>query len=290
MELSADGISLNKVIRLEINTAEDSKLDCLESLVAYVHRISDTYPSPFTLFVSGGIDSQAMLYVWKLSGVPFNAVHIRYDGFNDHDIDECKQFCEREQIELAYLDFDIVDFLENRLDYYATAYQCASPQLCTHMAFSELVKEGTKIFSGNIPYPGKLAIDNTIFGLQRYATISKSSIIPFFLMSDASVAKASVLRLKANDDKLDPFTSATYLFKCDWYKVLGIPVIPQSNKLTGFERLKDYYDAFGDRVTPKMKLAHSSLPSKRVFDQLFRNKYLIKFKNHYTPIFLINQK
>jgi len=290
MELTADGISLNKVIHLEIDVANDSKLDCLESLVAYVHRISDTYPSPFTLFVSGGIDSQTMLYVWKLSGVPFNAVHVRYNGFNDHDIEECKLFCDRERIELSYLDFDILDFLENHLDHYATIYQCASPQLCTHMRFSELVSGGTKVFSGNIPYPGRLSIDNTIFGLQRYATITNSSIIPFFLMSDSAVAKSSVIQMNRNDEGLSSLHHDPYLFKCARYEMLGIPIIPQSNKLTGFERLKDYYDAFGDRVTVKMKLAHSSLPSKRVFDQLFRNKYLIKFKNHYTPVFLINEK
>jgi len=290
MELSKDQINLNKTIYLTIDTAKDSKLDCLESLVAYVHRIAITYPPPFTLFVSGGIDSQTMLYVWKRSGVPFNAVHVRYNGFNDHDIDECKQFCEREQIELSYLDFDILDFLENHLNHYATTYRCASPQLCTHMKFSELVKDGTKIFSGNLPYPGRLAIDNTIYGLQRYATLTKSSIIPFFLMSDETVAKASILQMSRNEEYIRKFDTDPYSFKCARYRTLGIPIIPQSNKLTGFERLKDYYDAYSDRVTVKMRLAQSSLPSKRVFDQLFRNKYLIAFKNHYAPVLLTTEK
>lgn len=285
--LSHDERNVNRIINVSIDHATDTNLDCLDELVNYARQIAATMPAPYTLFVSGGIDSQAMAYVWKLSGVKFEAVHVNYEGFNMHDRDEIVHFCETQDIPLRIVDFDLIHFLENDLDKYATKYECASPQLCTHMAFSELVPNGTKVFSGNLAMEN-LALDNTIFGLYRYAMLSGHSIIPFFLMQNEKAVKATLVKNLWMRKNSDP-TITGYDYKCEQYRVLGIPIIPQSQKKTGFEMVKCYYDNYPERVTVRMKLHHNSCRSKRVFDQLFRNKYLVRFKNHYTPVLVMDE-
>lgn len=282
MYLSDDNLNLNKTINFTIDVT--STKTCMDYLVDYVLDIVSSYPPPYNLFVSGGVDSQAMLYVWKKAGVEFNAIHVNYDGLNDYDFRECKFFCESHDIQVTTLKFDLLNFLENDLDSYARKYQCASPQICTHMAFSELV-EGTKIFSGNLPSEHYLGVDNTIFGLQRYANLSGYSVIPFFLMQSEMVINSSFI-LSALPF---PRNLSTYQSKCARYAFIGIPIVPQVDKLTGFEKVKEYYDQFSDRVTSKMKMKHSRFPSKRVFDQLFRNKYLLEFDNHYTPVLFLTK-
>jgi len=282
MWLTSDGLNVSQILSLSLGDAKPE--DCLHELIQYVHHIADTMPSPYTLFVSGGIDSQATLHVWKQSGVPFRAVNVNYDGFNVHDRKEILEFCESHSIPLDIISFDVIDFLENRLEAYAIKYQCASPQICTHMAFSEMVHEGTKIFSGNLA-ARTLSIDNTVFGLYRYAQLSGNSMIPFFLMGSEVASKAAI----ALADTVTDDSGVNYNFKCEQYRKLGVPIIKQEEKLTGFEKVKIYYDRFPERVTSWMKVAFSSAKSKRVFDQLFRNPYLARFKNHYDVTIIVNQ-
>lgn len=278
--LSNDNLNINPLIELE-------RIDgnFIEAMCSYIRYIVSEYPSPYTLFVSGGVDSQVMLYLWFKSGAPFQAINISYNGFNTHDYMEMAEFAAQFNIPIEQRPFDILNFLENHLDDYAFKYKCSSPQLCTHMAFSEMVDRGTRIFSGNVPIPNHPSMNNTIFGLQRYAVMNGIDMIPFFLMSDhlsASIAatRASMIVNPPKD---------LYDFKCELYRVLGIPVIAQERKLTGFERLKVHYDQFPERVTPEMKIRHSGLAWNQVFDHLFRNKYMILLNNNYKAKFVVKK-
>lgn len=280
--LSKDNLNVDTKITLEQAHKDDNFMD---AICDYIHDIVKVMPAPYTLFVSGGVDSQAMLYAWKKSGVPFRAIHVSYQGFNAHDYMEMAIFAERHSIKIEQMSFDILDFLENRLDDYALTYKCSSPQICTHMAFTEMIKEGTKILSGNVPIPNQPSMNNTIFGLQRYATLSKANMVPFFLLSDKR--SASIAANLAGE--LDPSITDLYEFKCLLYRELGIPVIPQESKLTGFEKLKEHYDGFPERVTSDMKRRHSSFMWTQVFDHLFRNKYMLILNNNYKTKFVVQK-
>jgi hypothetical protein len=281
MHISDNQLNLNHAIILHI-TPDAQNLNCLDLLVAYVHKIVATNPAPYTLFVSGGVDSQAMVYAWHISGVEFSVCHVDYMGFNFHDVKEIYEFCARIKVEITTITFNLLRFLENDLSSYAMRYQCASPQICTHMAFSELV-DGTPVFSGNLPTFDVLSMDNTIFGLQRYATISGRPFVPFFLLGDELASLASIA-----NSKIPSQITSSYAVKCQHYENLGFPIIRQTEKMTGFEHVKSYYDVFPSRVTVHDKIKYSHLPSKRVFDQIFRNKYLVELQNHFTPYYKVN--
>ena len=234
-----------------------------------IKKITESYPPPYTLMVSGGVDSQSMLWCWLWSGVAFNAVSFRYlnadkTGYlNDHDLVELKQFSEIHNIDVTYKDFDVINFLENDLQRVAETYQCTSPQICTHMKMSEDIKDGTILFSGN--FGAQSMYNYTVLGLKRYADICGRSIIPFFFLHDRELAGS-----------MPGFDSIIfdYSFKVKSLEEAGIPVIRQADKQTGFEKIKDYYDSQSDRVSSREKIKYSNInmPSKRVFDILFRYK------------------
>lgn len=264
----------NLKLHLDISKIKYSNNQLLEISKKTIARIKTLYPPPYYLMVSGGIDSQALLWCWLNSGEHFTPVSVRYTGateykeiLNQHDLDELITFEETNNIKISYINFDIINFLENDLESYAMNYQCTSPQLCTHMRISELVSEGTVIFSGN--FMRDVFYTYTILGIKRYVDITKRNVIPFFFLYDEDIAG-----VRTTIDY-----GRSYKGKIDFYKDLGVPIIPQSNKLTGFEVLKDYYDTRTDLVvTAKERLKYARKDSKRKFDILFRYRLSDKIK------------
>ena len=84
----------------------------------------------------------------------------------------------------------IFDFLENNLYSYARKYFCTSPHMCTYMAMSEQLNDGTLLFSGEYTEKDVVHLNYTILGLHRYALQSKRNIIPYFLLHTPELAGA----------------------------------------------------------------------------------------------------
>jgi hypothetical protein len=243
-----------------------AKISPIIAAVDAVNDIVANYPGPYTLMCSGGVDSQSMIWCWILSGIPFNIVSIRYisnsECFNDYDLDELRQFAEVNNLEVTYIDFDVINFLENDLQDISKNYDCDSPQFCTHIKMSECVQDGTIMFSGNYIH-GQFGLSYTMLGLHRYAIASRTTsrnIIPAFFLHNPSLA----FSFTYNNNYC-----SSYIPK-DIFLAAGFPIIPPPEKYNGFEKIKEYYDQYNDRVTSRTRLLYSSQPSRRVFDLLFR--------------------
>jgi len=265
-------VNLSKMISSEKSVLEVSS-ECIK-------KITEEYPEPYYLFASGGVDSQSMIWCWMNSGKPFTVVSFRYihDNvvYNEHDLEQLEQFSLKYNIPVQYKDFDPIEFVETDLYSYASKYQCTSPQICTHMKMSEEITDGTIIFSGN--FSAHSNYDYTIFGIKRYADISGRSIIPFFFLHDAELAGV-INRINSQEAYSETYDS--YLRKIANLRKAEIPVIPQADKYTGFEKIKEYYDKQKDRVTAHERIKFSNMPSKRIFDILFRYRLTdtIKYKD-----------
>lgn len=253
----------------------------LEVSTECIKKITEEYPEPYYLFASGGVDSQSMIWCWLNSGKPFTVVSFKYvhDNvvYNQHDLEQLEQFSLKYNIPVQFKEFDTMNFFENELYSYATKYQCTSPQICTHMRISEEIKDGTIIFSGN--FSGHTTYDYTIFGIKRYADISGRSIIPFFFLHDAELA--GVINKVNAQEAYSEMLDSSYARKVSNLKKAKIPVIPQAQKFTGFEKIKEYYDKQKERVTAQERIKFSNMPSKRIFDILFRYRLTdtIKYKD-----------
>ncbi len=267
---------------------ESTNIDFELAVKHYIDRIVETYPAPYTIFATGGVDSQATILAWMKSGHEFNVVSVRYENnFNEHDLTTLKEFQERYNIKVEYLDFNLTDFLENRLEEYVIKYKCASPQIGTHMAISELVPDGTVIFSGTAPCIHRMEFTADLLSLYTYKDLARPTMIPFFLMEDKDVAGAFLQESIAMEKfyKGNPKYISHYDIKCELYKNVGFDVIPQEKKFNGFEKVKEYYETRQELVNRWDRLKWSTMPGQWVFDYAFRYKwYPIVGKPKYLDI------
>ena len=270
----------------------DEKLSPLEAANRTVDYITKNYPAPYTLYLSGGVDSQAMLYAWHKSGVPFETFSGVYnDSLNEHDLCTLREFSEKHGITINYHDFDVVSFLENEHDYYANEYYCGSPQVTSFMKMADLTETGTVIFAGQFimkeKMHGRLGIpDRNNWSLYHYGIKSNKNIVPYFFLETRELAYAFDVMLP----EIQEFhTSGSYGEKVKGFQYYGFPVIGQVDKLSGyeevktkingFEKLKILYDTNPPRQpTIQEKISRiTSQASNRNFDLLYRNKYEAKF-------------
>jgi hypothetical protein len=260
------------------------KLSAIEAALYTINQIVENYPAPYTLMCSGGHDSQAMMWAWHTSGIPFRVVSVKYISngiwFNKHDLVVLEEFTKQYNINVTYLEFDIINFLEHELIAISQLSDCSSPHLCTYMKMVDNITAGTIIFSGDVimkatipSYGARLqnhaisSLSYVLTGIHRYAeeaNTEKRKIISTFLMHTPELMHAAAIPLKmhVNDGRFDT--------KIQNYINNNFPIIKQLNKYTGFEKIKEYYDAFPNRVPPRERIKYANCPSKRVFDLLFR--------------------
>jgi len=244
----------------------------IDAAVAAIHEIAKSYPPPYTLMCSGGVDSQSMCYAWIKSKVPFNVVSIRYISngifFNEHDLKSLNEFSKLHNIPVEYKDFDLINFLENDFPTVVKDNDCDSPHICTYIKISEMIDCGTILYSGNIIFVGTTNINYTLLGLHRYDMLNGNSnrrIIPFFFIHDPVLAFSFHDAFSKDSDHLNsPFGI---------YTKGGFSIVKPPEKYTGFEKIKDYYDQFFNRVPGKVRLKFKNKASPRTFDNLFRHPY-----------------
>lgn len=256
--------------------------------VETVHKITKTHPGPYYLLVSGGIDSQCMLWAWKQSGVPFKAVSMRYmsrdilEPLNMHDIGNLAEISKQFDVKVEFKDFYMLDFLEDRaeLEEYAIKYSSNSPQILAYIKMTELIEGGTVLFSGNFG-DGIMSYDTGVFGLHWFSKVR--SVIPFFLSHDAEIAGSIGTikydpkeKLKVPAEYEGNLTETQRFIKNyragKYLRELGYPLVVPKAKFSGFEKVKDVYDTRPGLVTAIDRIKYSSMPSRRIFDLHFRYK------------------
>jgi len=204
------------------------------------------------LCLSGGIDSQAMINIWKEQKYPFTVVTFDFgNNFNQSELSDALVFADFLKIPVQVIKLDIMRFLVRDLIEFSKKYQMASPQFCVHAYFLETIRSlgyTGAVFGGN----GFTVVDNEIkfyltraqlLDLENYSQISKFSVIPSFLSFDQDLCLD--LLVATPNISSDPSTihKERYQSKIESYKALGLKIIPQDNKKTGFEQLKDYYNS-----------------------------------------------
>lgn len=243
-----------------------SSSEILDAGIAAIEKITKEYPEPYTLMLSGGVDSQTMFYIWLQSGKKFKTRTFLYNQvYNFHDISTLVSVSNKFRYKFEFENIDVFNFFQNELQTYALDYHCTSPQICLYMKMSTKINEGTVIFSGNLIDKSNAGLNYSILGMHRYSEsnnkISNKKIIPFFLLSTPELAFSA---FKNFDPKVDNY----YLDKIRVLRESKIPIIPQSTKFSGFEEIKNYYDTFYP-IPTKMKLRYFNYinnKSTRSFD------------------------
>lgn len=260
---------------IDVNNIIFSENKELEHGLNAINYIVNNYPSPFYLMVSGGIDSQVMALMWKISKVPHKLISFRYDiDYNKHDIENFTNLANKNNLEVEHIDLTLFNFFENELLDLAKKTNCDSPHICTFMKFREKIMDGTLIYSGSPFHFDGIELNYTILGLERYKQLYNHNMVCYFFNMTPELAGSFNIRftkLLYSKKPKNPGLLVKSLFyetKAETYKQAGFDVFPQTVKYTGFEKYKDYYDVKG--VNPILRAKHAKSPSKRVFDILFR--------------------
>jgi hypothetical protein len=273
--------NIDKIYNFNFSKKNNQTPHALKAAIDTVIHISKNYPAPYTLFLSGGVDSQAMLWAFHLSKIPFQTLSAVYNyNLNDHDLVTIKQFADLHGIFLNFTNFDLFHFLETEFVQYSDRYLCGSPQICAFMKLADELKEGTVIMSGNFISNNYVTLPPNVMGLWHYQRLSGRSVIPFFFLETEDLAWAfndySILINSKNSVGLN------YENRVNTYQHFNFPVISQGKKYNGFERVKEWFDTNYTKPIPIenriSKIAGQG--SNRVFDLLYRNKFEVKFSQY----------
>jgi hypothetical protein len=259
-DLLPESPSLPFILDLRAAAPHPSETDPVKLAVLAAQRIYETSPEPLSLMVSGGIDSQAMAYAFKKSGVPFRAFFVRYEGgFNDHDF-LTSDFYREHDIPVEEISLDIVAFHRGGLIEWAHRYRNNSPHFVCHQWIASHLP-GRIVSSGVIMRSTEEPISYSSYGLQRYSEISGQPVIGYFLFSDPHFVYETHKPRCVELGNL-------YVRKVQHYHACGFPVKPQVTKTHGFEKLKEYFDA--EPVSVATRVRYKSKPSPRPYDLIFR--------------------
>jgi len=265
-ELSLNMQNPADILHIDFTNFDSPKtiLSPSEAAIDAVYKIVENYPAPYTLMCSGGVDSQTMILSWLAAGVPFEIMSVRYISdnifFNEHDLVALSGMAKLHGLTINYQDLDLISFLENELSEINKLTEVGSPQIATHIKFSDFVPDGTILYSGNLLQYQGTQVGHYGFGLHRHAInieTETKKIIPSFLLHTPDLAYSFL----NNPEIIDP---NIFPIQC-----------PPVQKFNGFEKIKEYYDKYFKRVTPFHKLKGAGYPSTRVFDLLFRYPYYI---------------
>lgn len=291
----------NKEYFFDYTATKNIDISPITAALKCIDEITKKCPPPYKLYLSGGVDSQAMLYAWHLSGVPYLTYSAVYNhNLNDHDLVTLRRFSEFHNIKINFVNFNLFEFLEKEHDYYARTYYSGSPQFTSFIKMVESQNEGTAIMSGNFLMP--LVSDSNLkrrlgfapsrnsLAMFHYARFKKKNFIPWFFLETEELAHS----FKSNEYTESFFSQIKeisghnitnlekYRIKVAYYQSHGFPVLPQLVKYNGFEKVKEWYDVnYEYKITAKDRVVRTGdQNSYRTFDLLYRNKYEVMLNSH----------
>lgn len=284
-----DIISLNPSIRLEdINAADilpvsQISKEVTELASAHLGR------NP-ALCLSGGIDSQAAYQLWDKE-FPIEVVIFEFENnLNFNEVLDAVRFAEKNSIDYKIVKLNVRHFLNSELDHYAQKYKLSSPQFAIHCKFLSLLKEQGytgAVFGGNGMV---IEQDRVYFSLSKAQLVDLNNfetesfkVIPNFLSFDKLLCLKLALNtpIMYHSDDTAILFSRRYENKIKTYTNLNLAIIPQSNKKTGFEQLKKYYeiasatpDAFDIKFRVPLYRQHPDLKTVTNVDTIIKDSIL----------------
>jgi len=281
------------VVTLDKSFFENLKFD-EENLKKYrteaAIRCDETLGDNPALLLSGGVDSQAMVLCWHEAGLKFDVIiGVFKDDLNKQDSDHAKLFCETYNIPFKELKIDIVALLHRENYDIAERYRSYSPHFNVHYKIVEILAEQGytgACFGGMTPFKRNGSYGQNFMGAPfHFLKIQDKLPIPMqgsFLSFSPELTWSIGLMCKdvvheggrdilytPSQEELDILNGLRYKEKTESYRRTGLKVIPQEQKFTGFELVKERYaKKYNDGWT---------------FENLFRHKLVMRFKTDESP-------
>jgi len=245
-ELFEDGLHVHAFITMDdIDRIQSTSLDLISKNAT---KIASTYlgNNP-ALCLSGGIDSQAMIGLWD-KDVQYTAVIFQFENnLNEEEVEDAVNFAQSRDIPFKVIKSNVLRFLTHDLIDFGKTHNMSSPQFATYAHYICKLKDlgytGAAL-GGNsfVIYNNWVLFASSKAQLTDIENFSLKSKIPciqsflgFYKELCIKVAlSCGTIRENTSDDR--------YVNKIDNYLRLGLDIVPQLTKRTGFEQLKKYYN------------------------------------------------
>jgi hypothetical protein len=244
-------------------------LQPIDYAIRDANYILDVYPKPISIFLSGGIDSQAMVDAFVRTGRvdEFDVVIFEFEKeFNDYDVQWAKDFCKNFKIKFRIERFDVVEFHEKEILDWGVRYKNNSPHILTQIKMISLLS-GTTVLGGNALAKDDVGMlvgfgNYSLFGTKRFSEIEQRNVVGMFLMFSPELVYSFT----------DIPGELNHIEKARKYISGGFRILVPPEKYHGFELLKDYYNQFPNRIYPNIARYYADkYKSNRIYDHLFRH-------------------
>ncbi len=236
-----------------------------------VNRLLPMLGDKPALCFSGGVDSQATWQCFYEAGIDIDVyVLVFKNDLNAQDVSNAISFADYKKFKINFIEIDILNFLSRENADYGKRYRSLSPHFNTHYKLCDILRSkgytgfvcggGTPILTANtsawasnfnqnflnyINYSETSGIlcQGNFLGFDPYLTWAISLLTPTFVNENYN-------RNAVYKTEHDLFEYQRYLDKVKGYRASGFDIIPQSQKFTGFELVKNkLQEMYGDGWT-----------------------------------------
>jgi hypothetical protein len=142
----------DSIFTLNFNSSPVSNITYKEALYRNASIMRDTFNEPFDVCLSGGIDSEVVVRVFKDLGIKHNTFIFKFE--NNHniiDVENAIRLCNNLNISYNVIDFELEKFFANEAYYYAEKSMCAKAGRLPRMKWIEAL-DNIPIFGDGEPY------------------------------------------------------------------------------------------------------------------------------------------
>ena len=257
------------------------------------------------LCLSGGVDSQAMIQCWQEASLDFDiAIMVFNNNLNQHDVNHARLYCNTYARDHRVIEvpINVLSFLNRESYETGIKYQCTSPQFATHFQFFDALRSlgYTGICAGG-DAPFRVGWHDWYYRIHldtngafiNYAMQNNFPVTGNFLGYDPELAWSLAFLTQEFEEATEPsginqiydLEKRRYVQKVNSYQAHGLNIIPQAQKYTGFELVKDYYGEKhkdGWTFEKKFRMPLQSALKAQVCQITFTDKQLKSMERNYT--------
>lgn len=226
---------------------DDPEFDNKTYVDLCVEHINNTMHGEVLIPMSGGLDSEFVMYCALRANITPVPVIMRYTDYehrplNEYDYKYAVEYCSKHGMQARIYDAPIAELFDRGAYWrFGATYCSTSPQLAAHLWLLSKIKMQSIMPGDPVNYHGGSGISvqpYEYYCYDRYFSDTKRlNCIPRLHTANGKIVRKGieitmqVSALEANQ-------------KAEWYKLAGMQDFVRRPKYTGFEEVREYYDKY----------------------------------------------
>jgi hypothetical protein len=250
--------SPDQTFKVDYKCPRNTNVHLYTESIRTCQTIRDDFPNErYSVFLSGGLESEIMVRAFQQANIPIDIYIGRYENdYNLYDVSYAITLCESLQLPYKIIDFNLGKFLDNDIYDYSKLAQISEARLLPQLALTDRV-DGVLILGNGEPAPRRLEPnyetnpnsiwildeDENFWGWPKYFTSQNRLAIPEWCRYTSDMYNSWMNLRWFNyliDNKIYGKTS-TWSSKLFGYRE-AYPELLFRKKLTGFELIENKFE------------------------------------------------